>query len=274
MLALIFSDTLAVQSHESWFAKAAPLTFLLAGTARERTRLHALIATFREELVRTVTPVAFLLLHTVSIDSHKSWLTEASLLALSAAFFSICRAGLATLASTLGEEFVLSVALFALIVLDTFSVDAHESGLAEAALFTSLLIALFTRQLTRLRAAASTVRELFVLIVTLVAMIVSHALATNPHKSFLAETSSLAGTRAAVPLATVTLFIARSATGLEDLMSATLFVALPLGHTLSTDPNEAIFAEAPLLARFRGAATIVRTALFVASLAALFKLLI
>lgn len=174
--------------------------------------------------------------------------------------------------STLGEKFVLTLALVTLVVPHTLSVDPHEPRLTKAALIAWLVGTILSRH-ARLLTPFSTFLENFVISATFVAVVIPDTLSSYANESSLAE--------AALPTAFVLTFVRSSiiallvagfATRLEHFMMSALFVALPLGHALSPDPHKSILAEATLLATML-VAVVISTRL-IAIAAAIFVLLI
>lgn len=214
-------------------------------------------------------------LHALAVDSGKSGLTKTALIALLGADFIFVGTGFAAWTATFRVEFIVTLALVAVVVLDTLSVNSHVTRIAETPLVALVPIAVLTRLWARFRASTAASRIGLVSATAFMAVVISDTFASHSDESVLAETALSAATAArTIFLVVLTQLIAFPSTLLVDLMFVTFFFALPVRDTLTPHPNEPILAIATFLARRLGAMFVVRVARLLTRPAALFENLI
>lgn len=106
---------------------------------------------------------------------------------------------------------------------------------------------MFAGKRTRLFTPTAAVRVRLISTATSIAKIIAYTLAPHANVTLLAETASLAFVRAVILFIGAHL-VTLSATCLVLLIGIAVGFALPIGHTLSTNPDESLLAETTLLA--------------------------
>lgn len=238
---------LSINSGESRLTEASLLTILITDFARGRTRFGARVAALGVELGLVTALVTFVIPHTLSVYPNEARPAETSLFTVCVTFLGRRWTGLLASISTFHEQLVAAlVTPMTLFLRSTFTVNADESGATEASALT-LFATVPAWERTRFPAATATLREVFVVTVTLLAPIILYAMAMDPRVSWSAKAalftllvthSSREGTRLHAPISTIR----------ESFMVIVALLTAVFLHALTIDTDKARLAETSLVA--------------------------